>query len=322
MTGTSDAMKIAPIYSTIALLVCFLYSNAQIYESKNNLFQYGMSSSLTVGFKLVKTKNLAENLYAYSNINLGGSVNPDYGGLVAQVGINGTYNFFSSKRKGFSAQLHSTVQAVLSPYKAKKINKSDSYYQPFYSMADLSFPAVKNVYPLSLSAGTGCILLLSRSGSLAEKTQRVGSVYGKFGNVHIFYQNDGVLPKWMADQKDRWFTSSAIVAWHSNKDYIDVNHIQVAYNRFTGYSEGSYELASALNNNIVVYGDPNERQFNMDYFRVGVGLKHNRQLNFNLINSKLRAFQGQKMIHYMRNYPYHPDNSTFHIGIDGTIRSK
>ncbi|WP_147430530.1 hypothetical protein [Sphingobacterium puteale] len=315
-------MKLAPIYSTIALLICFLYSRAQIYESKSNLFQYGMSSSLTIGFKLIKPKNLAENLYAYGNLNFGGSINPDYGGLVAQVGINGTYNFFSSKRKGFAAQVHSTVQAVISPYKAKEMDKLNSYNQPFYSMADLSFPAVKNPYPLSLAIGTGHVLLLSRSGPLSEKTQRVGSVYGKFGNVHIFYQNDGVLPKFMADQKDRWFTSAAMIAWHSNKDYIDINHIQLAYNRFTGYSLGSYELASALNNNMVVYGAPNERQFNMDYFRLGVGLKHNRQLNFNLINSKLRAFQGQKMIHYMRNNPYHPDNSTFHIGVDGTIRSK
>jgi hypothetical protein len=128
-----------------------------------------MSSSLTIGFKLIKPKNLAENFYAYGNLNFGGSVNPDYGGLVAQVGINGTYNFFSGKRKGLSAQVHSTVQAVLSPYKAREINKSDSYYQPFYSMADLSFPAVKNVYPLSLAAGTGYILLLSRSGSLCKK---------------------------------------------------------------------------------------------------------------------------------------------------------
>lgn len=315
-------MRFAPIYGMLAMLVCGHYSNAQFYENRNNLFQYGMSSSLTIGFKFIKPKKLTDNFYAYGNVNLGGSVNPDYGGLVTQIGISGTYNFLSSKRNSFAAQLHTTLQAVLSPYKTEKVENWHIYRQPFYSMANLSYPAVKNVYPLSIAIGTAYISLLTRPGPLEKKTQRVGTVYGKFGHVHVFYQNDGVLPKLIADQKDRWYTSSGLIAWHSNKEDIEVNHIQVAYNRFTGYSDGSYELASALNNNIVVYEEQEERLFNMDYFRLGIGLEHNYQININAINSKLRAFQGQKMVHYIRNNPYHPDNSTFQMGIDGTIRSK
>lgn len=315
-------MRFQPIYSLLGLVVCFQYCNGQVYESKNDLFQYGMASSLTIGFKLIKPKKLTDNFYAYGNINLGGSVNPDYGGVVAQIGISGTYNFFSSKRNSFAAQLHSTLQAVLSPYKTEKVDNFATYRQPFYSMANLSLPAVKNVYPLSIAIGTGYISLLTRSGPLAKKTQRIGSVYGKFGKVHVFYQNDGVLPKLIADQKDRWFTSSFLISWHSNKEDIDINHIQIAYNRFTGYSPGSYEIAGALNNNLVVYADTTQRQYNMDYAKFSFGLKNQRQVSFNIINSKYRMFQGQKSIHYLRNNPYHPDNSKFHMSFEGAVISK
>ncbi|MBE8715227.1 polymorphic toxin type 23 domain-containing protein [Sphingobacterium hungaricum] len=313
-------MKLFFVLSII--LAGLKHANAQIYKNVDNLYQYGVSSSITIGLKFGKDVKITNSFYSYGSVNFAGSINPDYAGIVGQIGVSATYNFLSSKIGSFSSQIHSNIQPVLSPNKANKREDFAAYNQPFYGLANLSYPAVKNVYPTSVSLGTGFICLLSEPMTIKRKTQQVGSIYLKFGHVHVFYQNDGVLFKFMIDGKDRWYTSSVLIAWHSNKENVEVNNAIFAYNRFTGYSPSSYEIAGALNNNLVVYDDPEQTAFNLDYTRFGIGLKSNQQINFNLLNFKYKGFQGQKLVHHLRNFPYHPDNSRSHVSIETGIRTK
>lgn len=101
------------------------------------------------------------------------------------------------------------------------------------------------------------------------------------------------MPRFLIDGFDRWYTSSAMVAWHRNK-HQPVIFFALAYNRFTGYTPLAYEAAKKLGDNYFGYKYLSEIKYNEDYWRFTAGHNQLGNINIKLINPNLKLIQGQK----------------------------
>lgn len=301
------------IFTCAILLFVNTLVQAQLY-SVNRANSYGLGSNITVGLHLSCVKKILPFIEA--NINAGYLYQGKWLGVTPQVQYSFKWNTFSTADKKMSHQFFGSLQIPVSLYhddtKTSR-HRQREYSQPFYAFADLSMPAIKNPYYSSISLGTQGILMLNPS----ERTrfQRVGTFNLKIREVHVFYQNDGVMPAFLIDGYDRWYTSSAMVAWHRSGHRV-VDHFALAYNRFTGYTHLAYEAAKKIGDNYVDYKDLSEIRYNEDYWRFTVGHNQMGNINLKLTNPNLKLIQGQKAIHYMRNMPFHIDNSKLRLSID------
>lgn len=302
-----------PVY--ICLILLFMYTGArgQLY-TVDGAHSYGLGSNITLGLHLSQVKKFAP--YIEANINAGYLYQGNWIGVTPQVQYAFKWNTFSTSDRKAAHQLFMSLQVPISLYHGiccTSLHSVLEYNQPFYAFADLSMPAIKNPYRSAISLGVQDIRIFHPSERV--KLQRVGTIHLKIREVHVFYQNDGVLPGLPVDNHDRWYTSSAMVAWHRN-GHRTVDHYALAYNRFTGYSHLSYEAAKVIGDNHVNYKDLSEIKYNEDYWRFTVGHNHIGNINLRLTNPNFKLMQGQKAIHFFQNMPYHIDNSSPRLSID------
>lgn len=286
---------------------------AQLYTIDGK-HTYGLGSNITLGIHLSKVKHFLP--YVEANINAGYLYQGKRIGVTPQVQYSFKWNTFSTLDKGLSHQFFGSIQLPISLSTEESKNSrhyNSNYNQPFYAFADLSTPAIKNPYHYAFSLGTQGILMKNPKENF--KFQQVGTVSLKADEFHIFYQNDGVLLPFMIDGYDRWYTSSLLIAWHRST-HQTFNHFALAYNRFTGHSPLSYELAKKIGDNVVDYKQQGELRYNEDYLRFTAGHNQIGNISLKATNPELRVIQGQKAVHYVGNMPYHIDNSQLRFSVD------
>lgn len=298
----------------ILMLIVFpfslCYAQLYSYHGKNS---YGVGAKLRIGFHITCVRE--SKVFLEGSVNAGYLYNGSNVGVTPQAQYSVKYNTFSTTEKEWSHQLFGSLQFPIALYHGQKNNRISTnphYYQPFYAFADLSSPAIQNPYHAALSPGIQWIRLYDQEKR--RKDQRVFSINVKIGEGHFFYHND--MKMWrITDGKDRWYTSSALFAWHRNI-HERINHYAIAYNRFTGYQPFSYEVSKRMGLNYVDYKDQNQIRYNEDYYKITVGHHGVGEANIRFINFNYKTMQGQTFIHYIGNMPYHLDNSKQRIALD------
>lgn len=296
----------------LILLNCIFIAEAQLYSSKGKK-SFGIGVNFTVGLHLSSART--NKFYFETHLNAGYLYKGNYVGLSPQAQYAFKFNTFSTIEKGFSHQFFGSLQFPVSIYHGEsksRLYEQEFYFQPFYAFADLAAPAIKNLYHGAITPGVQLIRIIDNNKEW--KRQRVMTVNIKYGEVHLYYENDG-KSLCIGDENDRWYTSSILLAWHRN-NHQAINHYAISYNRFTGYTPFAYEVSKRTGANHVDYKDQKQIKYNEDYWKATIGHNQLGTVNVRFINFKFKLLQGQDAVHYLLNMPYHIDNSKPRISLD------
>lgn len=154
-----------------------------------------------------------------------------------------------------------------------------------------------------------------------SRWQRVGSVFGAWGPVELYYHNDGpFFGGWAGDGKDRYFTGSGYVGLQLPNQASDSRQrplsFRLGFDRYTSYEKHAYELATALKFDYVPYAN-NANFYNRGTIRLGV-FSENFWGEAVLNDSNTLDFQN--LIHLLSGYAYHRTVSKTSFSLRGGAR--
>lgn len=141
-------------------------------------------------------------------------------------------------------------------------NNSSLKGKPLYYFSDFTFPSLVNSYKSSVSLGSSFSYNMH-----SRKMQRISDFNVSFRNLTVQYLNDGPpfsLNGLLGDKKDRWFTGAGIINYFNADWYL--NNLELAYHKFTGWNDNSYETSVALGLTEVCYQDNQEYKFSTSLF--------------------------------------------------------
>jgi hypothetical protein len=139
---------------------------------------------------------------------------------------------------------------------------------PLYYFADFVNPALQNPYNYSLSVGTNVILSTDKN----KTVQRVGFLNMHLSSVQISYYNDGSSPfdeLHIGDGKDRYYTGGAVISYNG-KLQDPINHIELSFHKFTGYTKNAFEVSNKLNLAYVDYYNSDQKYYNKSMWSLTV----------------------------------------------------
>lgn len=179
---------------------------------------------------------------------------------------------------------------------------NDNYYSltPLRYFSDFAYPALKNPYQLSVSAGTNIVFSTDKN----RETQRIGFLNGNVYGFQISYYNDGTpFPKPLADGEDRYYTGGGTLSfdkgipnsYHENQ----MINLELSYHRFTGFNKNAFDLSSIIGNSLVDYGkDQDQMSYNKNVWRFNGFLRRNDLVfGLSLASNNTRKYDGQSFIH-------------------------
>jgi hypothetical protein len=137
---------------------------------------------------------------------------------------------------------------------------ADERMKPLYYFADFVNPALQNPYDYSLSLGTNVILSTDEN----KTVQRIGFLNAHLSSVQFSYYNDGGTPfdqLHTGDGKDRYYTGGAVISY-TGKQQDPINHIELSFHKFTGYTKNAFEVSNKLNLAYVDYYKTDQKFFN------------------------------------------------------------
>lgn len=132
--------------------------------------------------------------------------------------------------------------------------------KPLYYFADFINPALQNPYDYSMSVGTNVILSTDKD----KAVQRIGFLNAHLSTMQFSYYNDGGIPfdqLYIGDRKDRYYTGGAVISYNG-KQQNALNHIELSFHKFTGYTKNAFEVSNKLNLAYVDYYQTNQKYFN------------------------------------------------------------
>jgi len=125
------------------------------------------------------------------------------------------------------------------------------HLMPLYYFADFVNPALENPYNYSLSLGTNVIASTDKN----KTVQRIGFLNIHLESLQFSYYNDGGSPfdeLYLGDSKDRYYTGGAMLSYSGlQKDFV--NHIELSFHKFTGYTKNAFEVSNKLDLTYVNY---------------------------------------------------------------------
>ena len=145
--------------------------------------------------------------------------------------------------------------------------------------------------------------------------QKVGNVMLSVGDVYLNYYNDGGPGlKYLGDGEDRYWTGGgtlgALIRRHG-----DIHQLELAFDKFTGFSEHAFHAMGLLFVDNVLYHDTEQLGYNagriaLRYFNHGVGIGGS-------INRWNTAFDFQDFIHReISRDPYHPKIESPYVDVE------
>ncbi len=202
--------------------------------------------------------------------------------------------------------------------------------KPIRTLSYGGFYGIMNRYKNSIYFSTNYII------NNHKRNQNVGSFALTFGDFTFHYYNDGTLPLFdifgLNDRFDRWWTGGGGIFIHNNEG--NYNTVEFTFDQFTGYQPFLFELSGILGVDIPQYSsrrrnyptkiynfEDSNSSFNSSAYNLRIGLSENYAFDMGFAG-KLRSKGGryfgiQDIIHIVRNFPLHPNdtNNTFHIGV-------
>lgn len=137
---------------------------------------------------------------------------------------------------------------------------------PLYYFANFSYPSLQNPYNSSLSLGTNLVFTNDHNKS----KQRVGFVNIHVDRFQLSYYNDGAWgPTKLGDGFDRNYTGGGVISYHG-KSYTELNLIEVAFHKFTGYTQNAFELSNKLDLSYVSYRRPEQKYYNKSLWTINL----------------------------------------------------
>jgi hypothetical protein len=265
--------------STGLILLCFLtlqgfaQTNTGYFHAANNM-QYGFSIKASLLFDTQKHKrNPYFRLGADVGIGSGFIDNWLYESANVEFQF---YNFGFGTRsrdgKLYPANFEILPALTLTAGWPNRLQSREdpNRYVNLYYFSNYARPALQNPFDHSLSIGTVVSLVTDPE----KKTQRIGFIDLNFaGGFQFAYYNDGSVPfKQLAlgDAYDRYQTGGGLLAFNGPKTTL-INQIELAYHKYTGYSQSTFEASNKLYVAFMDYFDPEQRQFNRSLFDLSIG---------------------------------------------------
>jgi hypothetical protein len=296
----------------------------RVYSNNELSFQYGFSIKGSV--ELSVNKLTQKPLFRISaNFGMGSNL------LVRALyfSINGElqlYNGgFGSKRREANKKPGIVVDFINAFTLTTGLNNyltSDSFSvishtnrnMPLYYFSNFTYPALQNPYDYSVSVGTNFIV----SSDKNKTSQRVGFLNLHLYRIQVSYYNDGGTPfeqTYLGDAKDRYYTGGALFSYQGNSQK-GVNLIELAYEKFTGYTKNAFEVSNKLDLAFVNYNKPEQKYYNKSLWSLtianpekGFGLTFNR---YNYTNWDI-----QHLIHFSIFNSYHLVPYDDHFSVSG-----
>lgn len=291
---------------------CFGQPNAT-YRTRRSAYQLAYGVKFTIDysdeFKLALRISLSGGAGAFVGQNwLYPSVNSDFG--IYHGGIGSSFRPSGGKWLDFETVIAYTFTAgFLNRMKIENDRRPGLRNYPLYYYSNRSFATLQNPYRYSFSWGGNAVIYYRRE---RYKAQHVGFANLHIGRVQASYTNDGPPFKPpFGDKFDRFNTGAAWLSFHGD-DHWAINLVEIGYNKFTGFSPGSYEISNKLGNSYVFYKETEENFFNKSLVYLNVGnTARGWVATGNLYN--YRHLDVQHTIHKMGYYPLHlvPYNGTW-----------
>jgi hypothetical protein len=138
-----------------------------------------------------------------------------------------------------------------------------------YYFSNFARPALLNPYRHSVSFGTIFCLVTDS----AKKSQRIGFLdFNIAGGLQFSYYNDGSVPfeqTAAGDGYDRFHTGGGLLSYNGPSNTL-VNTVELAYHKYTGFSQSAFEASNKLFLAFMDYHDPEQKEFNRSQFDLSV----------------------------------------------------
>ncbi len=271
------------------------------FNLNGDSFQYGGAIKLTYeiqklpNFRLSIAGGIGKELEGISNIypTFHLDLQMYNGGIGASL--------LKSQREKLHFDLNTSVM-IISGF--DKVNEKDLAvkFSPINYFSTNSATPLYNPFNWSFSLGTNYIVFSDKS----NKNQFVGALNANFGRlIQVTYYNDGA--PWgniLSDGYDRYHTGGGAVSYYGNFN-DEINFLEVSYQRFTGYTENSFEIANHLQLDFIPYKDKKQYYYNQSKYNFKVAnYTKGYSGSFYLYNF---GGDAQDNIHYIINCTYHPN---------------
>lgn len=264
--------KVQALLFTFCCMMCLNQARAQTslntMDSHNN-FQYGFSIKATILFDFQKNKpnpyfrigadvGIASTFicdYIYPAVNF--EVDIYNGGLATRNRPGHQYGTDIDFIPAFTltAGWPNTMHQGIDPNR----------YVSLYYFANFAIPALQNPYEHSISLGT----VWCFGTDTAKQLQRIGFANANFAaGAQFSYYNDGAPPfTWLnlGDGDDRYHTGGGVISYNGPVNTA-LNTVEIAYHKFTGFTQSSFEASNKLFLAYMDYHDPQQQFFNRSVF--------------------------------------------------------
>ena len=305
---------IKPKYLLICCLLCYTleaqWNNKAVINELG--FQWGGSLKGVVEFSL--KKNIQPTVFRLcSNFGVSSQFldNAIYPSINVEVQV---YNggFGSMRRPSYKKPAFVADIITAFTFTAGFNNRFTSYrvtpeyiatrMMPLYYFADFVNPAMQNPYDYSFSLGTNVIVSTDKN----KTVQRVGFLNVHFSCIQFSYYNDGGWPfiqLHTGDNKDRYYTGGAVISY-TGMQQDPVNHIELSFHKFTGYSRDAFEASTKLGLAYVAYSNSDQKYFNKSMWSLNVS-NPVKGYGINLKRYNYTKWDIQHLIHWSSFNSYH-----------------
>lgn len=163
--------------------------------------------------------------------------------------------------------------------------------------------------------GLGTVII--QNPDPARFVQRSGSIAFSFGDVSVFYTNDGGPVHGdlgLGDQWDRYWNGGLAVYYKNLNQPQFPWQMMLSFDRFTGYTKNAYKLGQLLKMDYVSYG--REQAFNKGHWKFRAYNTDHGQ-GFFLALTDWDDLDLQHMLHTGLGIPWHP--TYYSYGIQGGL---
>ncbi|WP_288906424.1 hypothetical protein [uncultured Flavobacterium sp.] len=299
------------VYYLFLFIPFFLHSQS---STLINRFQYGATVKAKIEFRYPKHQEPFLNFRISTSAGIAGRWIVDELYPSANTEIQFYNGGLGSDSRPDARKL--TLDAILaftlttgklsSFYKSENINLTRNV--PLRYFSDFAIPSLQNPYNYSASLGTNFAFTTDGNKSF----QRIGFLNFLFGEgVQFSYYNDGTPFQYTktGDGKDRYYTGGGILSYsHGNGQLTSFKSYQfeLSYQKFTGFTQNSFELSNSLNTSNVDYKDTNQKYYNKSLWKFNIQSNNENNgygLAFAYYNSI--GYDGQHLIHWLISNSFH-----------------
>ena len=296
----------------------------RVYSNSELSFQYGLSIKGSVELSLTKLSQ--KPLFRLcANFGMGSNLLT----RALYFSVNGElqlYNggFGSKKRPGNEkpALVLDFINAFTLTTGLNNYLTSDSFPAikntnrniPLYYFSNFTSPALQNPYAYSISAGTNFIISTDKN----KTSQRVGFLNLHLDRVQVSYYNDGGTPfdeTYLGDSRDRFYTGGALISYQDNSN-DGINLVELAFNKFTGYTKNAFEVSNKLDLAFVNYNKPEEKYYNKSVWSLTIA-NPEKGFGININRYNYTNWDVQHLIHFSIFNSFHLVPYDDHFSISG-----